>query len=107
MPQLAAFLYYSLFSIISYLFSKGEHDNEPRQHHFDEIPEVCSANREVLSVSQCGKPICVSEYKVTRNLPEVPEKQLPSVEDIQKRMERSVQRSDAPAKVSKFLFRTD
>lgn len=34
------------------------------------------------------KPIGVSEYKVTSNLPEDLSKQLPSIEDIQKRIKR-------------------
>lgn len=33
-----------------------------------------------------SKPIGVSEYRVTRNLPEDLSKQLPSIEDIQKRI---------------------
>lgn len=39
------------------------------------------------SLKDMSKPIGVSEYKITRNLPEALEKQLPSVEDIQKRMQ--------------------
>ena len=33
-----------------------------------------------------SKPIGVSEYKITSSLPDALEKQLPSVEDIQKRI---------------------
>lgn len=39
------------------------------------------------SLKDMSKPIGVSEYKITRNLPKALEKQLPSVEDIQKRMQ--------------------
>lgn len=39
------------------------------------------------SLKDMSKPIGVSEYKVTRCLPEALEKQLPSVEDLQKRMQ--------------------
>ena len=35
-----------------------------------------------------SKPIGISEYKITSNLPEELEKQLPSVEDIQKRIKK-------------------
>lgn len=35
-----------------------------------------------------SKPIGVSEYKITSNLPENLSKQLPSVEDIQKRIKK-------------------
>ena len=38
------------------------------------------------SLKDISKPIGVSEYKVTRNLPDALEEQLPSVEDIQKRI---------------------
>ena len=40
------------------------------------------------SLKDMSKPIGVSEYKVTGNLPENLSKQLPSVEDIQKRIEK-------------------
>jgi len=40
----------------------------------------------VSSLKDISKPIGVSEYKVTRNLPDALEEQLPSVEDIQKRI---------------------
>lgn len=39
------------------------------------------------SLMDMSKPIGVSEYKITQYLPEALEKQLPSVEDIQKRMQ--------------------
>ena len=35
-----------------------------------------------------SKPIGVSEYKVTSTLPEELEQQLPSVEDLQKRIQK-------------------
>lgn len=38
------------------------------------------------SLKDISKPIGVSEYKVTSSLPDDLEKQLPSVEDIQKRI---------------------
>jgi len=38
------------------------------------------------SLKDISKPIGVSEYRITNNLPEDLEKQLPSVEDIQKRI---------------------
>lgn len=38
------------------------------------------------SLRDMSKPIGISEYKITNNLPEELEKQLPSVEDIQKRI---------------------
>lgn len=40
------------------------------------------------SLRDMSKPIGISEYKITNNLPEELEKQLPSVEDIQKRIEK-------------------
>ena len=47
-----------------------------------------SKNNSVAEYSQkdMSKPIGVSEYHVTSNLPSDLEKQLPSVEDIQKRI---------------------
>ena len=39
------------------------------------------------SLKDISKPIGVSEYKITRNLPDDLEKQLPSIEDIQNRIE--------------------
>ena len=38
------------------------------------------------SLKDISKPIGVSEYKITSSLPDALEKQLPSVEDIQKRI---------------------
>lgn len=40
------------------------------------------------SLKDMSKPIGISEYKITNNLPEEMEKQLPSVEDIQKRIKK-------------------
>ncbi len=40
------------------------------------------------SLKDMSKPIGISEYKITNNLPEELEKQLPSVEDIQKRIKQ-------------------
>ena len=40
------------------------------------------------SLRDMSKPIGISEYKITNNLPEELEKQLPSVEDIQKRIKK-------------------
>lgn len=40
------------------------------------------------SLKDISKPIGVSEYKVTSSLPDDLEKQLPSVEDIQKRIRK-------------------
>lgn len=40
------------------------------------------------SLKDMSKPIGISEYKITKNLPEEFEKQLPSVDDIQKRIKK-------------------
>jgi len=40
------------------------------------------------ALKDMSKPIGVSEYKVTSELPEALSKQLPSVEDIQKHIKR-------------------
>lgn len=40
------------------------------------------------SLKDMSKPIGISEYKITNNLPKELEKQLPSVEDIQKRIKK-------------------
>ena len=40
------------------------------------------------SLRDMSKPIGISEYKITNSLPEELEKQLPSVEDIQKRIKK-------------------
>lgn len=50
---------------------------------------LCKSKNNVVaeySLKDISKPIGVSEYKVTSNLPDDLEKQLPSVEDIQKRI---------------------
>ena len=46
----------------------------------------CCTNSMVSSLKDISKPIGVSEYKVTGSLPDALEEQLPSVEDIQKRI---------------------
>lgn len=40
------------------------------------------------SLKDMSKPIGISEYKITNNLPEELEKQLPSVEDIKNRIKK-------------------
>ena len=53
---------------------------------------LCKSKNNVVaeySLKDISKPIGVSEYKITNNLPEDLEKQLPSVEDIQKRIGRT------------------
>ena len=52
LPLPAAFLYYSLLSIISYLFSKGDCRYEPGQRHFDEILEICSPDEDIRFVPE-------------------------------------------------------
>ena len=50
---------------------------------------LCKSKNNVVveySLKDISKPIGVSEYKITRSLPDDLEKQLPSVEDIQKRI---------------------
>ena len=50
---------------------------------------LCKSKNNVVaeySLKDVSKPIGVSEYKITSNLPDDLEKQLPSVEDIQKRI---------------------
>ena len=50
---------------------------------------LCKSKNNVVaeySLKDISKPIGVSEYRITNNLPEDLEKQLPSVEDIQKRI---------------------
>lgn len=50
---------------------------------------LCKSKNNVVaeySLRDMSKPIGVSEYKITSQLPETLEKQLPSVEDIQKRI---------------------
>lgn len=41
------------------------------------------------SLKDMSKPIGISEYKITSNLPEELERQMPSVEDIQSRITRN------------------
>ena len=48
------------------------------QYHLNVVAEY--------SLKDISKPIGVSEYKITSSLPDDLEKQLPSVEDIQKRI---------------------
>jgi len=62
---------------------KSEHDN----------PSIglllCKSKNNIVAeyaLKDMSKPIGVSEYKVTSDLPENLSKQLPSVEDIQKHM---------------------
>ncbi|MBQ8708915.1 MAG: DUF1016 family protein [Succinivibrionaceae bacterium] len=50
---------------------------------------LCKSKNDVVaeySLKDISKPIGVSEYTITNNLPENLEKQLPSVEDIRKRI---------------------
>ena len=50
---------------------------------------LCKSKNNVVaeySLKDISKPIGVSEYKITSSLPDALEKQLPSVEDIQKRI---------------------
>ena len=50
---------------------------------------LCKSKNDLVaeySLRDMSKPIGISEYKITNNLPEELEKQLPSVEDIQKRI---------------------
>ena len=50
---------------------------------------LCKSKNNVVaeySLKDMSKPIGVSEYKITSSLPDDLEKQLPSVEDIQKRI---------------------
>jgi len=52
---------------------------------------LCKSKNSVVaeySLKDMSKPIGISEYKITNNLPEELGKQLPSVEDIQKRIEK-------------------
>jgi len=50
---------------------------------------LCKSKNDLVaeySLRDMSKPIGISEYKITSSLPEEYEKQLPSVEDIQKRI---------------------
>ena len=52
---------------------------------------LCKSKNDLVaeySLRDMSKPIGISEYKITSNLPEELEKQLPSVEDIQKRIKK-------------------
>ena len=52
---------------------------------------LCKSKNDVVAeyaLKDMSKPIGVSEYKITSSLPEDLEKQLPSVEDIQKRIKK-------------------
>jgi len=44
----------------------------------------------MLALRDMSNPIGISEYKITNSLPEELEKQLPSVEDIQKRIKKII-----------------
>lgn len=51
---------------------------------------LCKSKNNVVaeySLKDISKPIGVSEYKITSSLPDSLEKQLPSIEDIQKRIQ--------------------
>lgn len=52
---------------------------------------LCKSKNDLVAeyaLKDMSKPIGVSEYKITSSLPEDLEKQLPSVEDIQKRIKK-------------------
>ena len=52
---------------------------------------LCKSKNDLVAeyaLKDMSKPIGVSEYKVTSNLPEDLSKQLPSIEDIQMRIKR-------------------
>ena len=52
---------------------------------------LCKSKNDLVAeyaLKDMSKPIGVSEYKITSNLPENLSKQLPSVEDIQKRIKK-------------------
>ena len=52
---------------------------------------LCKSKNDLVaeySLRDMSKPIGISEYKITSSLPEEYEKQLPSVEDIQKRIKK-------------------
>ena len=51
---------------------------------------LCKSKNDLVaeySLKDMSKPIGVSEYKITSTLPEELEQQLPSVEDLQKRIQ--------------------
>ena len=52
---------------------------------------LCKSKNDLVaeySLKDMSKPIGVSEYKITSTLPEELERQLPSVEDLQKRIQK-------------------
>ena len=52
---------------------------------------LCKSKNDIVAeyaLKDMSKPIGVSEYKITSSLPEALSKQLPSVEDIQKRIKK-------------------
>ena len=52
---------------------------------------LCKSKNDLVaeySLKDMSKPIGVSEYKITSTLPEELEQQLPSVEDLQKRIQK-------------------
>ena len=52
---------------------------------------LCKSKNDLVaeySLKDMSKPIGVSEYKVTSTLPEELERELPSVEDLQKRIQK-------------------
>ena len=80
-PEYAGQLNFYLSAVDGIL--KKEHDN----------PSIglllCKSKNDLVaeySIKDISKPIGVSAYRVTSNLPEELEKQLPSIEDIQKRI---------------------
>lgn len=90
-PEYAGQLNFYLSAVDGIL--KQEHDN----------PSIglllCKSKNDLVaeySLKDVSKPIGVSEYRVTRSLPAELEDQLPSVEDIQKRIQRQ------PGTPSKF-----
>ena len=53
---------------------------------------LCKSKNDIVaeySLKDMSKPIGVSAYQITSNLPKELERQLPSVEDIQKRIKRN------------------
>lgn len=52
---------------------------------------LCKSKNDLVaeySLKDMSKPIGVSEYKITSTLPEELERELPSVEDLQKRIQK-------------------
>lgn len=53
---------------------------------------LCKSKNDLVAeyaLKDMSKPIGVSEYKITNNLPQELENQLPSIEDIQKRIKKT------------------